>query len=166
MENECMNRLRTAPYILVVLLLMAACGSQADPTLAIPEETSGPIPSIEILAGPQDSCAMADTTQSTVIGFEVDYQKMGTDAYMVGVMCAPSVGVIGEVEAEGEGRDGEESWGIYPEFYDLPPNTAITLEITVYNGADESAPVSSTSRLTYDCSTGEKISASFNVTGK
>lgn len=158
-----MNPTKTNLIVSLGTFILAACGSQAEPTLAIPEETRGPTPSIEIVAGPPDTCAMADTTQSTVIGFDVIYHNVGTDAFMVGVMSAPGVGEIGEVGTEGEGREGEGNWGIYPQFYDLPANAAITLEITVHAGFDESAPISSTSSLTYDCSTGETISTTFNL---
>lgn len=158
-----MNSTKRILLISLGIFLLAACGGQTEPTLAIPEETSGPTPSIEIIAGPPDTCTMADTTQSTVIGFDVIYHNVGTDAFMVAVMSAPDVGEIGAVGAEGEGREGEGSWGIYPQFYDLPANTAITLEITVHAGFDESAPVSSASSITYDCSTGETISTTFNL---
>ena len=157
-----MYRFKTMLFLSIVTFLQVACGAQAEATQAIPVVPSGPMPAIEIVAGGADTCSMADTTQSTVMGFEVIYHNVGTDAYMVGVMSAPDVGVIGGAGTAGEGRDGEGSWGIYPEFYDLPPNTTITLEITVYAGPDESAPVSSTSSIAYNCTTGETISATFS----
>ena len=157
-----MYKLKTIAFISAIALFLIACGTQGEATQDIPEETSGPSPEIEIVAGTPDTCIMADKTQSTVLGFDVVYRNVGTDSYMVGVMSAPSVGEIGQAGGPGEGRDGEGSWGIYPQFYDLDPNTPITLEITVYVGLDETAPVSSTSSLTYDCSTGDTISAMFD----
>lgn len=156
-----MNRLKIIFSISAAVLLLVACGAQGEETQAIPEVPSGSLPGIEIVAGAPNTCAMADTTQSTVMGFDVIYHNMGTDFYMVGVMSAPDIGKIGGVEAAGEGRDGEGNWGIYPQSYKLAPNTPITLKITVYAGVDEITPVSSTSSLTYDCTTGDTISAAF-----
>ncbi len=157
-----MYRFKTMLFLSVIIFFQVACSSQEEATQAIPFVPSGPKPAIEIVAGGANTCSMADTTQSTVMDFGVMYHNMGTDAYMVGVMSAPDVGVIGEVGTAGEGRDDEGDWGIYPESYKLPPNTTITLEITVYAGPDESAPVSSTSSLAYNCTTGETINATFS----
>ena len=107
-----MYRFKSMLFISVTVLFLMACGAQGEATQAIPEVPSGPLPGIEIVAGAPNTCAMADTTQSTVMGFDVIYHHMGTDSYMVGVMSAPDVGGIGDVETEGEGRDGEGNWGI------------------------------------------------------
>lgn len=157
-----MRNFRAVIVFFTIAMLLVACGGESESFDEQPLQTSGPSPEIEILAGPANSCAMADTTQSTVIDFEVVYRNMGNDSYMVGVLTAAEVGEIGGVETPGEGRDGEEGWGIYPQAYNLAQNTPITLEITVFNGPDETAPVSSRSSIVYDCSTGETISASFN----
>ena len=122
--------------------------------------TSGPAPAIEILRGRPNTCMMTDTEQSTLMSFDVIYHEVGTDGYMVGKMFAPEVGTIGQVDTVTEGRNDEGGWGIYPQAYELSPNTPITLEITVYAGPDESAPMSSVSRLTYNCTTGETLSVS------
>jgi len=161
-----MHKFKTVTVIVAIASLLVACGGESESFEEQPLQTSGPSPEIEILAGPANSCAMADTTQSTVIDFDVVYRNMGNDSYMVGIMSTAELGEIGGVETPGEGRDGEEGWGIYPQDYNLAPNTPITLQITVFNGSDESAPVSSTSSIVYDCSTGETISATFNRNAK
>jgi hypothetical protein len=156
-----MLRVKTILLISITMVLMIGCGGQAEPTLNPPVEFDGDGPSIEIAAGQPDTCKMADKTQSTVMGFDVIYSNMGTNTFMVGLMTAEGVGEVGSTGDPGEGRDGEGNWGLYPQYYDLPPNTPITLEIKVYAGADQSAQLSSTSTLTYDCTTGETLSASF-----
>lgn len=160
-----MKMLKILGIIIIGTISLMACGGSANPTLAVPDVTSGPVPAIEIISGSSDTCKMTDDTQSTVLGFEVIYYDVGTDSYMVGVMTAPEVGEIGAVETPGEGRHGEAGWGIYPYAYDLPPNTLITLEISVYAGSDKNAPLTSTSSLTYDCSTGETTNSSFEKAG-
>lgn len=161
-----MHNYNTGTVILVMAIFLTGCGGGSESFEEQPLQTSGPLPQIEILAGPANSCAMEDTTQSTVLDFDVVYRNMGNDSYMVGVMSTADLGEIGGVETPGEGRDGEEHWGIYPQAYDIAPNTAITLEITVFNGSDDSALVSSTSSIVYDCSTGETIHSAFSGLGK
>lgn len=156
-----MKYLKTLFCLMVVSLVLFGCGGEAEAPPTDVTVPSGPLPAIEIVGGDADTCVNTDETQSTVMGFDVVYYDMGTDAFMFGLMSAPETGPIGSVNTAGEGREGEGRWGLYPQAYDLPPNTPITLEITVYAGKDASAPVSSTSSLTYDCTTGETISASF-----
>lgn len=158
-----MHKFKALLIISILALFLISCGAAENVPEPELEVTSGPAPTIEILSGFPDTCLMADTTQSTVMGFDVMYSHVGTDAYMVGVMTAPDAGEIGGVGTPGEGRDGEASWGIYPEYYDLPANTAITIEITVHAGPDEHATITSTSSLTYDCTTGDTISTSFDT---
>lgn len=158
-----MQKFKAILIITIIALALIGCGAEENVPEPEPEVTSGPVPSIEILAGYPDTCLMADTEQSTVMGFDVIYSHIGTDVYMVGAMTAPYIGEIGSVGTPGEGRDGEASWGIYPEQYDLAPNTHITLIITVHAGPDENATITSTSSLTYNCTTGETSGTSFKT---
>jgi hypothetical protein len=165
--------------ILILATVLMACGGEEEsrPTASntpAPSDTPSPTqivptdipptlisdnPAIELVSAPADSCVNEDETQSTVISFEVIYDRVGTNNYM-GIRLEAGDYVY-ESGSPGEGREGAGGLGFYPTAYDFPPNTPVTLTVTAYLGEDTNSPVSSISSLTYDCTTGETIDKTF-----
>jgi hypothetical protein len=183
-------RLLPVGFLVAFVVLLAGCGQSAptvtttqipspSPTLSLTlTQTSTPNPSltpspqptrapaipeagIELISGRPDGCVNTDQNQSTVFGFNVVYHTVTTGNYQTGTLVAPDGVVLANVNSETENRDGEGQWGFYPSAFDYPVNTALTMTLTTYSGADATTPISSVSTLTYNCTTGAAISQTY-----
>lgn len=130
-------------------------------TFAPSDLTESDNPAIELITAPIDTCVNEDETQSTVLGFGVIYYRVATSNYVSGILQAVDGDYTFEFGVAGEGRDGAEGFGFYPTAYDLAPNTNLRLTLTVYKGDSTESEISSTSSLTYNCTTGEIIDKTF-----
>jgi hypothetical protein len=142
--------------------------SEASEPTTLPTDTPMPVenpPAIELLAGSPESCVNAED-YAEVLDFDAIYYETTTEN-PVSIRMVDSEGNIlfEDADSGGENKDGEESWGFYPLAYDLPDNSLITMEITVYLSADEDALLTSTAILTYNCTTGEMVESSFERMG-
>lgn len=134
-----------------------------------PIDTPMPVenpPAIELLAGSPETCINAED-YSDVLDFDAIFYETTTENRVTLRMVDSEGNVLSEDDnSDGENKDGEESWGFYPLAYDLPENSLITIEVTVYLSGDEDAPITSTASLTYNCTTGETEESSFERMGE
>lgn len=172
--------------IVFILIIAAACSSPtpeptatpipatAEPTIAptstatiepttmptftpMPvEDTSG----LELLSGSPDTCANAED-YGAVLAFQAHYYETTTDNRITYRMTDADGNVLSEETTSGENKDGEEGWGFYPLAYELPENSLLTVEVTVYASDEEDAAATSRSMLIYNCTTGETVEATF-----
>jgi hypothetical protein len=165
-------------FLLSSMLLFAACTSATPEPTITPTVTNEPpttepttlpsatpmsvedLPAIELLAGTADTCVNVED-YGDVLGFEAHFYETTTDNRVVHRMTDGDGNVLFEDSDTSENKDGEEGWGFYPLAYDLPDNSLITMEITVYASQDDDAPATSLSTLTYNCTTGETIATTF-----
>lgn len=175
--------LKFSPVIIIFLgLLLSACGtaptpSPTDAPTALPTNTAVPtfvptltpsfddgLPALELLSAPVDSCVNAEAYEN-LISFETFQDEM-TDANYIEFRLLDSDGnVLLEDNTMSENKQGEESWGFYPDAYEVEADSALVLEVNVYESEAEGALLTSTSSLIYNCTTGETISATFLRTG-
>lgn len=157
-----------------LLFVFAACSPAAEePTTALTLEatedaeaaTPTPMdvqgaPAIELLAGAADSCTNPED-YGQVLGFAARYENLTTE-HRVQVRLMDAEGNELTVDrAPGENQDGEQAYGFYPLAYDVPAESLLTVEVMVFMSAAEDAAPVSTSIITYNCTTGEVISSSF-----
>lgn len=137
------------------------------PTSA-PSPTPMPVedlPAIELLSGAADSCINPED-YGQVLGFNVIYYEV-TTANRLHFRFVDSEGnVLTEADASGENKDGEEGWGFYPLAYEVPANSLLSFTMEVYESTEENALLTSTSTITYNCTTGEVNESSFERTGQ
>jgi hypothetical protein len=126
---------------------------------ATPQETAD-LPAIELLSGAPETCAITEG-YSVLVGYEARYYETTTEDSVAIRLLSSEGEVLLEAETVGENKDGEEGWGWYPDVYAVPENSALTIELTVHDGPTTDAPVSSISSVTYNCTTGEILSTSF-----
>lgn len=177
--------MRIASLLIIIALVLTACAgapteiptNAPEPTIA-PSDTPAPTteptftpmpvenpPAIELLAGSPETCVNAED-YSDVLGFEAIYYETTTENPVALRMMDSEGNVLSEDVTDGENKDGEENWGFYPLAYDLPENSLITIEVTVYLSNDEDAMITSTAILTYNCTTGETEDVSFERMGE
>jgi hypothetical protein len=120
------------------------------------ENTSG----LELLSGNPDTCINAEA-YGAVLAFQAHYYETTTENRITYRLTDADGNVLSEDSAQSENKDGEEGWGFYPLAYDLPENSLLTVEVTVYATDAEDAPITSRSILVYNCTTGETVEASF-----
>lgn len=134
-------------------------------TETINEPTSTPIPvvnppAMELLSGAPDSCVNAED-YGRVLGFDARAQNITTDHFLVVRLSDSEGNVLAEDAARAENRDGEEGYGFYPVAYEVPENSELTVELTVYLSEADDAPASSYSIIVFDCTTGEVFASNF-----
>ncbi|GAB5492878.1 MAG: hypothetical protein Phog2KO_30930 [Phototrophicaceae bacterium] len=118
------------------------------------------LPALELLSGTADTCVNTEA-YANVMGFETIQDEM-TNANFIEFRLLDSEGnVLFEDSTMGENKEGEESWGFYPDVYEVDENSALVLEVRVYESDADDALLTSTSSLIYNCTTGETISATF-----
>ena len=144
-------------------LAFAATGagtSSAAPSTSAVAPTASQVPSIQILdaqTGLAGTCGGSTFDVSTFI-------NIGTSASAVVRLAAPGVGIIEEFTDE-TGKNIGPYNANYPTFHipsfggGLAPNTPITLTITTYSGPGLTGPVTFTSGVTFNCTTGAIILA-------
>jgi hypothetical protein len=171
---------------LLLMLLIAACSSPtpeptstpvpatAEPTIApsstaTTEPTTAPtftpmpvedLPGLELLSGNPDTCVNAEDF-GAVLSFQARYYETTTDNRITYRMTDADGNVLSEETASGENKDGEEGWGFYPLAYEVPENSLLTVEVTVYASDAEDATATSRSVLVYNCTTGATVEATF-----
>jgi hypothetical protein len=118
------------------------------------------LPAIELLSGNPDTCVNAEDYGS-VLGFEARYYETTSVNRVAYRMTDADGNILSESASQGENKDGEEGWGIYPLAYNLPADSLITVEVMVSENAANNAPATSRSVLIYNCTTGETIEATF-----
>ena len=133
----------------------AAAGSDVTPA---PDSTKPP----SIRISPQQT-GLAGTCGGA--GFDVNTNiNVGSQASADVKLSAPGVGVIAEFTDE-TGTNIGPYQAQFPTFHipafggGLAPNTALTLTITTYSGRGLTGSITSVSRLTFNCTTGQVISA-------
>ncbi len=170
-------------WILIVIiftLFLAACGgtspdssSQNDeptefviptatalPTFAptlTPQLTDG-LPSIELLGGSGNTC-VNENAFTDVLGFAANQDEMTTANYVTYRLLDSEGNLISEGDTAGENNDGEINWGFYPDAYEVDADSALVVEVQVYESDAEGALLTSSSSLIYNCTTGETISS-------
>lgn len=170
-------QLRLGIGLILLVGLIVACDTATptpDPTATstpapTQEATTAPtstpmptenLPALELLAGDAETCSITES-YSVVLGFNAMHYELTTDNHMAIRLLAEDGSIIMEDESSTENKDGEEGWGFYPVAYDVPDNTALTIEVTVFESADDDAQQTSFSSLTYNCTTGETITSAF-----
>jgi hypothetical protein len=168
--------LKRSAILLLILLALVACSSATpEPTatatpvpatpapLILPTFTPMPVadlPALELLAGTPATCVNAED-YATVLSFQVRYYETTTANRVAYRMTDEAGNVIVEAASSGENKTGEEGWGFYPLAYEVPENSLLTIEVTVYATDAEDAPVTSRSILIYNCTTGATIETTF-----
>ncbi len=163
-------------WLILPVFLLVACDNATptpDPTAtstqAPTQEATSPtstpmqtenLPALELLSGYAETCSITES-YSVVLGFNAMHYEITSTNHVKLRLLAEDGSVIMEDESSTENKDGEEGWGFYPVAYDVPDNTALTIEVTVFDGADDDAQQTSFSSLTYDCTTGETITSAF-----
>jgi hypothetical protein len=158
------KRLLTFVLLVITALSVAACGSApAEPT-ATPADTAT-LPAIELLAGQADTCRVPNDEQSTLVGFDARYVAVTTEN-VVNIILADMDGnvLVADSFNMETNQDGESGWGFYPAQYDVPDDSSITATLTVQADDAPDSPITSTSVLTYNCTTGETVTSSFDYT--
>jgi len=118
------------------------------------------LPALELLSGSADTCTVAES-YSVVLGFTAMHYEITTDNHIKLRLIDADGVILMEDESSTENKDGEEGWGFYPIAYDLPDDSALTIEVTMFESADDDAQQTSFSSLTYNCTTGKTITSSF-----
>lgn len=118
------------------------------------------LPAIELLGAPAAVCVNAEA-YSQVMGFEVRYYETTTANRIHYNLIDEQGNLLDEADTSGENKDGEEGWGFYPQAYSVDENTILSFVLEVYESAAEDAPRTSSSRLSFNCTTGEIVSQSF-----
>ena len=178
--------LKTSSLIIIILgLFITACGatptaspSNAPTALDLPTNTPVPtfvptptpsltdgLPTLELLSGTADTCVNAEA-YTNVLSFETFQDEMTTANYIEFRLLDAEGNVLTEDAVPGENKQGEESWGFYPDAYEVDADSALVLEVRVYESDDEDALLTSTSSLVYNCTTGETISTTFIQTAE
>lgn len=142
-----------------------------SPTVAptsAPTPTPMPVedlPAIELVSATADSCINPED-YGQVLGFNVIYYEV-TTANRLHFRFVDSEGnVLDENDASGENKNGEEAWGFYPLAYEVPANSLLSFTMEVYESTEENAILTSTSSITYNCTTGEVTESIFERTGQ
>jgi hypothetical protein len=177
-------------YLIILLLLLAACSpapvqestrpplpaTEAPTETPAPTDTAAPLlptatpmavrdlPAIELLSGAADSC-FNEEDYGQVLGFNVIYYEVTTANRLHFRLVDSEGNLLDENDTSGENKDGEEAWGFYPLAYDVPANSLLTFSLEVYAGGDEEPIQTSSSSITYNCTTGEVTESSFERTG-
>ncbi|MCA9913248.1 MAG: hypothetical protein KC496_07855 [Anaerolineae bacterium] len=141
----------------------ATATTQATEIINEPTSTPMPVlaqPAMELLSGAVDSCVNAED-YGRVIGFDVRYQDITTEHFVVIRLLDSEGNVLAEDGAHPENHDEEAAYGFYPRAYEVPENSEITAEVTVYLSDADDAPASSYSLIVFDCTTGEVFSSNF-----
>jgi hypothetical protein len=171
-------RLRITILLAVLIMIIVACNTAtatpeatqgATPATEVPEETTSPsstpmatenLPALELLSGDADTCAVAED-YSVVLGFNAMYYELTTANRLAIRLLDADGNILVESTATGENKDSEEGWGFYPLAYELPDNSSLTIELTVYESNEDDAAQTSFTSLTWNCTTGETIDSSF-----
>jgi hypothetical protein len=123
--------------------------------------TTNDLPAIELLSASPNSCRITEP-YGQLAGYQVIYYQLTTTNWVVVTLTDTEGNVLGKAETAGENRDGAENWGWYPpETFDLPENSALTIELVVHSGGDSTTPITSRSQLTFDCTTGKALATNF-----
>jgi hypothetical protein len=170
--------------LVFILMFIAACSSPtpeptatpvpatAQPTIApssTPEPTTAPtftpmpvedLAGLELLSGSPDTCINAED-YGAVLAFQAHSYETTTENRITYRLLDADGNVLSEETASGENKDGEEGWGFYPLAYEVPENSLLTVEVTVYASDEEDAAATSHSVLVYNCTTGETVEATF-----
>ena len=148
-----------------VFLILAACGiaapsvAAAQATTALPgaaaASTLGPVPSWKLNQGIPNSCS-AQGSALFVPGVTTNIPT--GQASEQAVMRGPGNPNLGFAQDTAFGPFvGPVGYGIGIQPYSFPPNTALTLTMTTYNGTNFTGGVSFISTITWNCSTGAVI---------
>ncbi|MGB7337586.1 MAG: hypothetical protein WBC91_01750 [Phototrophicaceae bacterium] len=132
----------------------------AFPTFAptpTPQLTDG-LPSIELLSGSADACSN-DESYTNLLGFTAIQDEMTTENHIEFRLLDSQGNVLADDDTPGENNDGEVDWGFYPPAYDVEAETALVLELQVYESDAEGALLTSSASLIFNCTTGETISS-------
>lgn len=175
--------LKFLPIFLIVMgLILSACGTASTPSptvgptdapTAFPTNTAFPtfvptltpsftegLPALELIAAPADTCVNTEP-YANVMGFDTIQYDMTTANFIEFRLLDSEGNVLFEDSTQGENKQGEESWGFYPDAYEADENSALVLEVNVYESDADNAILTSTSSLIYNCTTGETISTTF-----
>lgn len=118
------------------------------------------LPSLEILSGTADTCVNAEA-YANLLSFVAMYDEMTTENHIELRLLDSEGNVLTEDSIPGENKDSEENWGFYPEAYEVDADSALVLEVQVYESDEEGALLTSSASLIYNCTTGETISSTF-----
>lgn len=130
------------------------------PSITSTPMNTADLPAIELLSGYPETCVITEG-YSELVGYAAAFYETTTENPVnVRLLDAEDNELI-EARQQGENKDGEEGWGWYPDIYEVPEDSELTVELTVYLSEDEDAPATSLTTLTYNCTTGETISTSF-----
>lgn len=186
MSKESQFMLKTSALITIILgLLLTACGatptaspSNAPTEFELPTNTPIPtfvptltpsltdgLPTLELLSGDADTCINTEA-YANVLSFETFQDEMTTANHVEFRLLDAEGNVLTEDDTPAENRQGESRWGFYPDAYEVDAESALVLEVRVYDSADEDALLTSTSSLVYNCTTGETISTTFIQTAE
>lgn len=164
--------------IIIFGLFLTACGatptaSPSNAPTALPTNTAFPtfaptptpsltdgLPTLELLSGTADTCVNTEA-YTNVLSFETFQDEVTTANYIEFRLLDAEGNVLTEDGVPGENKQGEENWGFYPDAYEVDADSALVLEVRVYESDDEDALLTSTSSLVYNCTTGETISTTF-----
>jgi hypothetical protein len=182
-------------YLIIIMLLLAACSpapateesrpvqpateateelpatvAPTDTPVTEPQPTVTPmtvedLPALELLSAAADSCANAED-YGALMAFDVRYYELTSANRVVYRLLDAEGTVLSEGDSSGENKDGEEGWGFYPLAYEVPANSILTIEIEVYESTEADALLTSTSSLSFNCTTGEVAETSFERTGQ
>jgi hypothetical protein len=118
------------------------------------------LPAIKLLTGAAESCVNAED-YGKLLAFNVRYYEV-TTANRLHFRLEDEAGtILSEDDASGENKDGEEGWGFYPLAYEVPENSILTFTLEVYESMEADAILTSTTSISFNCTTGETIEASF-----
>ncbi len=161
--------------LVMIAIIVTACGGEDDTTTKEPKPTNtedaslsatftpmstADLPAIELLEGSANTCRIINGF-SDLVGYRAIFYETTTETPTEIRLLDAEGNVLIHQTQQGENKDGAQGWGWYPPVYDVPDNSALTLELTVHLGVAEDAPATSVTTLTYNCTSGETIDTSF-----
>ncbi len=118
-------------------------------------------PAIELLSASDNTCSVTEG-YSQLMRFGAKFYNTTTENSRRIRLFDADDNMLVEITQEGQNTNGQQDWGWYPPIYEVPAETELTLEITLYENEAVTSSAISTSTLTYNCTTGEVLDKTFN----
>lgn len=131
-----------------------------------PTATPNPgFPGIELLAAPGLGCSY-DPADGEMLLFNALYYNMSSQYDVRERVYDTNGELLYESTYTAREQSGVDIYSLSPDAYDVPENSALTLELVVSPTGIENAPFTSRSTLIYNCLTGQTIENTFERAGR
>jgi len=142
--------------------------TEVDPATAtpFPTATTNPgFPGIELLAAPGLGCSY-DPAAGEPLLFNALYYNMSSQYDVRERVYDENGELLYENTHTASEQSGADVYTVSPDAYEVPENSALTLELVVTPAGIENAPFTSRSTLIYNCFTGQTIQNTFERAGR